>query len=67
MTGRHEDKEEIDRAARAMIANHGANAAQEARRRANNIRECGAESQADKWQRIARIICTIEADRGEAE
>jgi len=65
VTGRREDQEEIDRAARAMLANHGVNAAQEAQRRANNLLEFGVESQADKWQQIALAICEIEADRGE--
>jgi len=61
VTGRREDEEEIDRAARAMLANHGANAAQEAQRRARNLLQCGVESQADKWQQIALAICEIEA------
>ena len=67
VTGRREDQEEIDRAARAMLANHGVNAAQEAQRRANNLLEFGVESQADKWQQIALAICEIEADRAEGE
>lgn len=54
-----EDEAEIDRAARAMIANHGTNAAQEAQRRANNLRGCAAGGQALKWEiillRIKRI------------
>jgi hypothetical protein len=63
ITGRREDQEEIDRAARAMLANHGANAAQEAQRRANNLLLCRVESQADKWQQIALAICEIESGR----
>jgi hypothetical protein len=63
IAARREDEEEIDRAARAMLANHGANAAQEAQRRANNLLECGVESQADKWQQIALAIREIEAGR----
>jgi hypothetical protein len=67
VTGRREDEEEIDRAARAMLANHGANAAQEAQRRANNLLQCGVESQADRWRQIALAICKIEAGRREGE
>jgi hypothetical protein len=63
ITGRREDQEEIDRAARAMLVNHGANAAQEAQRRANNLLLCRVQSQADKWQQIALAICEIEAGR----
>jgi hypothetical protein len=63
VTGRREDEEEIGRAARAMLANHGANAAQEAQRRADNLLKCGVESQADRWRQIALAICEIEAGR----
>jgi hypothetical protein len=64
---RREDQDEIDRAARAMVANHSGNAAQEALRRAENLLECGVESQADKWRHIALAIFKIEADRDEDE
>jgi hypothetical protein len=67
ITGRREDQDEIDRAARAMVANHSSNAAQEALRRADNLLECGVESQADKWRHIALAIFKIEADRDEDE
>jgi hypothetical protein len=46
-----------------MLANHGANAAQEAQRRANNLLKCGVESQADRWRQIALAICEIESGR----
>jgi hypothetical protein len=63
LTGRREDEEEIGRAARAMLANHGANAEQEAQWRANNLLQCGVESQADRWRQIALAICEMEASR----
>ena len=63
VTGRREDEEEVGRAARAMLANHGANAVQEAQRRADNLLKCGVESQAERWQQIALAICEIEACR----
>jgi hypothetical protein len=44
LTGRREDEEEIGRAARAMLANHGANAEQEAQWRANNLLQCGGRA-----------------------
>ena len=64
MLTRREDDEEVARAARAMIANHGVNAAQEAQRRANNLRRCGADGQAHKWQMISLMIRRLsEQDR----
>jgi hypothetical protein len=67
VTERREDEEEVDRAARAMLANHGANAAQEALRRTNNLLQCGAKSQADRWRQIALAICKMKAGRSEGE
>ncbi|HXZ02453.1 MAG TPA: hypothetical protein VEI03_20835 [Stellaceae bacterium] len=55
--------EEIDRAARAMLANHGANAAQEAERRSQNLLRCELEGQAAKWRKIALLVRRIEEQK----
>jgi hypothetical protein len=52
---------DLNRAARAMIENHGANAASEADRRAKNLAACGEESHARMWRQISLLICEIEA------
>jgi hypothetical protein len=56
--------EEIDRAARAMLANHGANAAQEAERRSKNLLQCELEGQAAKWRKIALLVRRLEKQSG---
>lgn len=58
---------EIDRAARAMLANHGANAAQEAERRSTHLTQCALDGQAAKWHKIALIIRRFEEHGLKAE
>lgn len=56
--------EEIDRAARAMLANHGANAALEAERRSKNLLQCELDGQAAKWRKIALLIRRLQEQNG---
>jgi len=58
---RRDEEDEVLRAARAMMANHGINAAQEAQRRANNLHGRGADGQAHRWQIISAAIKKIAA------
>lgn len=62
-----EDDEALDRAARAMIANHGPNAAREAERRAKNLLPFGVGGQAATWYRISAAIRKIETAAAAAE
>lgn len=55
--------QEITRAARRMIDNHGARAAAEAERRASNLGFSGESDAAVTWQRIAAVVREIEAAR----
>jgi hypothetical protein len=50
------DPDEISRAARAMIDNHGGHAAAEAERRAQNLLAYGQATTAASWLRIATAI-----------
>lgn len=54
------ESEDIYRAARRMIDNHGARAALEAEKRANNLLAFGEADPAANWQRIAAAIRRME-------
>lgn len=56
------ETEDIYRAARRMIENHGGRAALEAEKRANNLLAFGEADPAANWQRIAAAIRRMEGE-----